>query len=149
MWYGDPVEVAVGALEVIPGGIGEGCSSRIRTEGVAGAAGDGDVPLAHVRRGVPRCLKQLAVGGICRIEDRHIGTGGYGGDEPALMRVEAGDHGAARRCAGAGRRVVIGELYAALPDLLVEVRHEAPEVLFRGVDPDGERRRANVARRRG
>ena len=103
-----------------------------------GPLGHGDVPLADVRRGVAGCLKQLAVSGICRIEDRHVGIGGYGGHEPALMGVEAGDDGAASRCAGAGRGVVVGEFYAALPDVFVEVGHEALEVLFRAVDADGK-----------
>ena len=54
------------------------------------------------------------------------------------MGVKAGDDGAARRCAGAGRGVVVGEFYAAFPDAFVEVGHEALEVLFRAVDADGE-----------
>jgi hypothetical protein len=54
------------------------------------------------------------------------------------MGVETGDNGAARRCTGAGRSVVVGELYAALPDVFVEVRHEASEVLFGAVDADGK-----------
>ncbi len=54
------------------------------------------------------------------------------------MSVKASDDGAAGRCAGAGRSVVAGEFYAPLPDVFVEVRHEAPEILFRGVDPDGK-----------
>ena len=54
------------------------------------------------------------------------------------MGVEAGNNGAASRCAGAGRGVVVGELYAALPDVFEEVRHEAPEVLFGIVDADGK-----------
>ena len=135
---GITVEVAVGALEVVPGGIGRAVPVESIRSGVAGAVRDGDVPLADVRRGVAGCLKQLAVGGICRIEDRHIGTGGYGGHEPALMCVKAGDDGAASRCAGAGRSVVVGEFHAALPDVFVEVGHEALQVLFRAVDPTGK-----------
>jgi hypothetical protein len=53
------------------------------------------------------------------------------------MGVEAGD-GAAGRCPGAGRGVVVGELYAALPDVFVEVRHKALEVFFGAVDAKGE-----------
>ncbi|WP_433985182.1 hypothetical protein RBB78_16750 [Tunturiibacter empetritectus] len=34
--------------------------------------------------------------------------------------------------------MVVGELYAALPDVLVEVRHEALEVFFGAVDANGE-----------
>ena len=135
---GITVEVAVGALEVVPGGIGGAVPVESVRSGVAGAVGDGDVPLADVRGGVAGCLKQLAVGRICRIEDRHVGTGGYSGHEPALMCVETGDDGAASRCAGAGRSVVVREFYAALPDVFVEVRHEAPEVFFGAVDADGK-----------
>lgn len=96
------------------------------------------MPLADVRGGVAGCLKQLAVGRICRIEDRHVGIGGYGGHEPALMCVETGDDGSASRCAGAGRSVVVRELHSALPDVFVEVRHEALEVFFGAVDAYGK-----------
>jgi hypothetical protein len=96
------------------------------------------VPLAEVWRGIAGCLKELAEGRISRIEDRNVGIRGDGADEPALMGVEAGDDGAAGRCAGAGRGVVVGELYAALPDVFVEVRHEAPEVFFGAADAEGE-----------
>jgi hypothetical protein len=51
-----------------------------------------------------------------------------------LMGIEAGDDRAASRRAGTGRGVVVGELYAALPNVLVEVRHEALEVCFGAVN---------------
>jgi hypothetical protein len=48
------------------------------------------VPLAEVWGGVAGCLKELAEGRKCRIEDRQVGISEDGGDEPALMGVEAG-----------------------------------------------------------
>jgi hypothetical protein len=84
------------------------------------------------------CLKQLAEGRICRLEDRHVGIGGYGGHEPALMGVETGDDGAASRCAGAGCGVTVGEFYAALSDVSLEVGHEALEVSFGAMMPMGK-----------
>jgi hypothetical protein len=81
------VEVAVGALEVVSGGVGRAVPGESVGRGVAGAVGYGDVPLAVVGGGVADCLKELAVGGKCRIEDRQVGIGEDGGDEPALMGV--------------------------------------------------------------
>jgi hypothetical protein len=96
------------------------------------------MPLAKVWRGIARRPKKLAVSGKSRIEDRNVGISGDGGIKPALVGVEAAQNGAASRCAGAGRGVVVGELYAALPDVFEEVGHKAPEVVFGIVDADGE-----------
>jgi hypothetical protein len=96
------------------------------------------MPLAVVGSGVAGGLKELAEGWKCRIENRKVGIGEDGADEPALMGVEAGKDGAASRCARACCGVVVGELYAALPDVLVEVRHEASEIFFGAVDASGE-----------
>jgi hypothetical protein len=96
------------------------------------------MPLAKVWRGVARRPKKLAVSGKSRVEDRNVGIGGDGGIEPALVGVEAGNNGAASRCAGAGRGVVVGEFYAALPDVFEEVGHEPPEVVFGIVTPMGK-----------
>ena len=54
------------------------------------------------------------------------------------MRVEAGEDGTASGSASAGSSVVVGKLYATLPDIFVEVGHEGFEVLFCVVDADGE-----------
>ena len=131
---GGIVEVAVGALQVVSGGVGGTVPVESVGGSVAGAIGDGDMPLAEVGGFIAGCLKKLAVGRECRIQHRQVGIVENSGDEPALMGVEAGDDGAAGRCAGAGRGVVVGELYAALPDVFVQVRHEALEVFFGAVD---------------
>jgi len=131
--------VSVGSLQVVPGRVGWAVPGEsVGDEGVSGAAGDGDVPLAEVWSFVAGGPKELAEGRISRIENRNIGIRGDGADEPALMRVEAGDDGAASWRAGAGCGVVVGELYATFPDIFVEVGHEGFEVLFCVVDADGE-----------
>jgi hypothetical protein len=54
------------------------------------------------------------------------------------MGVETGDDGAASRCAGAGCGVTVGEFYAALSDVSLEVGHEALEVSFGAMMPMGK-----------
>ena len=54
------------------------------------------------------------------------------------MRVEAGDDRAPSRRTRAGCCVVIRELDATLPDVIVEFGHEAPEIFFGAVDADRE-----------
>ena len=120
--------VAVGALEVVPGRVGWAVPSESVGIGVAGPAGDGDVPLAEVGGGIAGCPKELAVSWKSRIEDRNVGISGDGGHEPALVGVEAGNNGAASRRARARRGVVVGELYAFFPEVVVQVGHELLEV---------------------
>ncbi len=130
--------VAVSALEVESDYVRGTVPGESVGGSVAGTAGDGDVPLAVVRRGIAGCAKELAEGWKCRIENRQIGIGEDGADEPALMGVEAGEDGAASWRASASSSVIVGEFYTALPDVFVEVGHKAPEVFFGAIDAGGK-----------